>query len=60
MGHLRIKASKYDYKEKDRRLKEQFINGINDEDMMTEIIRELTKIQKTNEVTSEQVLCWPK
>ena len=34
-------------KGKDRRLKEKFINGINDNDMMTEIIREMTAIQKT-------------
>ena len=28
--------------------------------MMTEIIRELTTITKTNERTSEQILCWAK
>ena len=49
-GHLRIKANEYGYKEKDRKLKEQFIDGINDNDMMTEIIRELTAIKKTNEI----------
>ena len=32
------------------------INGIYD-DMMTEIIREWNAIKKTNEITSEQVLC---
>ena len=42
----------------DRILKEQFVNGINDDDMMTDIIREWTAIKKTNEVTSEQVLAW--
>ena len=31
---------------------EQFINGINDADMMTEITRELTTIKKTNEITT--------
>ena len=31
-----------DYKEKDRRLKEQCINSINDDDIMIEIIKELT------------------
>ena len=45
-------------KEKDSRLKELFINGIND-DIMTEVIRELTAIKKTNEIPSEQVLAWP-
>ena len=58
MGHLRVKANECKYEERDRRLKTiQFINGIND-DMMTEIIRELSVIKKTNEKTSEQVLSW--
>ena len=48
-----------EYKEWDRHLKEQFINRIKDEDkyMMTKIIRELSIIKKTDEVTSEQVVC---
>ena len=37
MGCLKIKAKKWSYKEKTR-LKEQYINGINDGDMMTNII----------------------
>ena len=45
---------------KDRRLKKKFINGINDDDMVTDIIRELTSITKTNEITSEQVPCLAK
>ena len=60
MGHLGIKANKCEYKERDRRLKEQFINGINDDDMITENIRELTVIKRTNEITSKQVLSWAK
>ena len=55
VGYLRIKANKCGEKEKDRKLKEQFTNGINDDDMMTEIIRELTTIKKTKEVTCQQV-----
>ena len=43
-------------KNKDRILKAQFINGIKDNDMMTDIITELTAIRKTNEITSKQVL----
>ena len=38
MGRLCIKEGECNYKEHDRRLKEQFINGIDDE----EIIKELT------------------
>ena len=55
MGHLIIKVNEFGYKEKDRRFKEQFIDGIGDNDMMTEIIRELTAIKKTNEITSKRV-----
>ena len=40
-------------KKRDRRLKEQFINGIND-DEITEI-KELTEIKKCNKITSDQV-----
>ena len=58
ISHLRIKANKGGYKEKNSKLKEQFINGIRDDDMMTEQIYEPIKIKKTNEITSEQVVCW--
>ena len=44
MGHLRIKANEGSYK--DKGLREHFRNSIND-DMMTEIMRELTTITRT-------------
>ena len=37
-SYLRIKANECKYKEIDRGPKEQFINGINNREMMTEII----------------------
>ena len=40
-----------------REKKEQFINRIKDNEMITEIIKELAKIKKYNEITSDQVLC---
>ena len=46
--------------EKDRRFKEQFISDISDEQIMNEVIRELTAIRETNKVKSEEVLCWAK
>ena len=58
MGYLRLKANECEYKEKDRRLKEQFINGINDDEMKTEIIWELNAVKKTSEITSTQELAW--
>ena len=45
-------------KKKDRRLIEHFINSINDDDMMTEMIRELATIKKKNEIINELVLSW--
>ena len=38
------------------RLKEQFTHGLNDTDMLGEIIKELTKIQENIKITSENVL----
>ena len=38
MNHPRIKSNEYVYKEKDIRLKEQFINGINDDKVITKLI----------------------
>ena len=60
MGRLRLAAVEYNYREVDRQLKEQFINGLNDNDMFAEIIRELTKAKESVDITSEQVLGWAK
>ena len=60
MGRLRLAAKECSYKEIDRQLKEQFMHSLNDTDMLSEIIWELTKIQENTEVTSEKVLCWAK
>ena len=38
MGRLWLLAVEYNYKELDRQLKEQFIDGLNDSDMLREII----------------------
>ena len=53
MGRLRAAAVECNYKEIDRQLKEQFIHGLNDEKMLAEIIRELTKCKENNTVHSE-------
>ena len=57
IGHQRVKANECVYGESDRKSKEQFINGNNDD--MTAIIR-ANHDKKTNEATSDQVLCWAK
>ena len=55
MNGLPEKKSKWMWvQEKERGLRKQFINGIND--MTMKIRRELTTIKKTNQVTSEHIL----
>ena len=43
MGRLQLAAVECNYKEIDRKLKEEFIHGLNDTQMSIEIICELTK-----------------
>ena len=58
MGRLCINAIGCCYKEYYRRFKEQFINGIDNENIITEIINELTTLKETTEASSEQILMW--
>ena len=46
MDRPHIKAAECYYKECNRRLKEKFINGIDNEEIMQEIIKELIKPPK--------------
>ena len=57
MDHMGIKTKQCGSKEIDSRLKEQFIGGINDNDIIHKMIKELTTVIETNEITSEQGLC---
>ena len=43
---------------KDRRLKEQVLISINDDNMVPDINTELTTNKRTNEITSKQVFLW--
>ena len=58
MGRLRTAVVKCNYKEIDRQLKEQFIHDINDEEMLAESIRELTKCAENTNIHSQNVLTW--
>ena len=58
MARLWIKSTECKYKEYERRLKEHFINGMNDEAITAKIIKKLTALKHTSEVTNEQVLVW--
>ena len=60
MGRLRMPITECNYKEIVRQLKEQFILGSNNSAMSIKIIRELTKIEDNENITSEQVLAWAK
>ena len=55
MGRPRMAVPEWNNKELDRQLKEQFIHGSNENDMLTEIICELTTMSNTIIVTSDQV-----
>ena len=58
MGRLYIKATGYKYKEYDRRLKRQFINGLDNESIIVEIIKELTALKDTSDMSNKDVLMW--
>ena len=60
MGGLWLTAVECNYKETYRQLKEQFIHRLNDNEMLPEIIKELTEIDKNKNVTCEQVIAWAK
>ena len=60
MGRLCMAAAECNYKEIDCQLKEQFIHGLNDKNMLDEVIRELTTKCINEQITSEDVLIWAK
>ena len=58
MGRLVIMEAECKYKELDKHLKEQFINGLKDDGMMVEIVWEHTSVVNTSSVTSTEVMVW--
>ena len=48
------------YQELDSQLEEQFIHGLNDKDMLGEIIKELTATRGKDHITCGNVLTWAK
>ena len=55
---LHKKANECGYKKNDRGLKEQFRNGMNDDDMIAEIVEELNTTKNMTEIASEKILYW--
>ena len=50
MGRLKLTLIECNYREVDRQLKEQFIHRLNNNDMLTEIIREVTKAEEKADI----------
>ena len=57
MGHLRIKTNESNYKEHNRCLKEQIINGINDKMITVEIKKKNKQQCKTSRMLGSIVSC---
>ena len=60
MCRLRTAVVKCNYKEIDRQLNEQFIHGLNDKEMLAEIITELINCEENITIHSENRLTWAK
>ena len=54
IGRLRMKVADCKYKETNMHMKEQFINGLNDDSMKTEIVEELRALSDISSVISKQ------
>ena len=55
---VRLVANECEYQEHDRQITEQFICGLNDEHMQSEIISEIEARSKADKITSKHVLMW--
>ena len=60
MDRLRTVAANCDYCKCDRRLTKQFIQGLDNEGMISEILREVSALENIDDATSEWVLLWAK
>ena len=50
MGRVRVKTTRFKYKEQCGRLKQQVIKRINDQTMTAKIIKELTVMKDSSEI----------
>ena len=55
-GWQGLELQQCNYHELDRQLKEQFVHGLNDKEMLGKIIKELTTIRGNDTITSESIL----
>ena len=56
MGRLRTRAAECQYKEYNRLVTEQFINGLNDNGMLNKILKEVATQEDIDDTTSECIL----
>ena len=57
-GFLHILAVECIYKQANKELKDEFINGLNDDGMIVEIICKLTAISEKSSITNKLGLAW--
>ena len=60
MWRLRVAAMECNYQEVDRQLKEQFIHGCNDKNMLEEIIKEFTTLRGDDQIIHGNIPAWAK
>ena len=60
MGRLCVAVVECNYKAIDYQLNEQFMHDLNNKTMLDEVIRELTTKNTNEQMTSEDMLIWPK
>ena len=53
MGRLHTRAAEYNYKEHDRKFKEQFTTHIDEENVIYEIIKKITNQKNTQKIVSQ-------
>ena len=58
MDKLQTMTAHCDYNKYYSRLTDQFIHGLDDEGMTSEILRELSALEDINDTTNEWVILW--
>ena len=58
MGRLQTKEADCDYNEYNRKLTKQFKHGLDDECVISEILREVSALENIDNTTTEWVLLW--
>ena len=57
MGRMQTKAADYEHKVYDKKLAEHFIHELDEKDMISEFVKEMSALEDTDD-TSKWVLSW--